>query len=229
MDNVFKSLTKQYTSTITALESVEVGSEKETVLLDAKDLLEELLDYLKSYKWLCKKGSKKKIQVYLESGYDYEVLCKECDITYNKAKSSVNWASSQFKKKIGENTVKLIREGYIDEARSSFYTHSGQVDVDTYISQSGLEILPKAKFDIYSLEDCQTELQILRLLSKAALKRYSRLMDADKMGYLLWLLEGTSKKCDLYRPYLQSLLLEIMTVEELIEIEPEIKAQQNYV
>ena len=229
MDNVFRSLLKQYTSTITALDSVEVGSDRETILLDAKDLLEEIIAYLKSYKWLYKKGSKEKIQVYLESGYDYEVLCEKCNITYDNAKSSVAWAGSQFKKKIGENTIKLIKEGYIDEARSAFYAKSGQVTVESYITPSGLEILPSPKFDIYSLESCKTELQILRLISKATFKKYEDLMDKDKMAYLLWLLEGSSRKSDLYRPFIQAILSDTMTTEELIELEPSIKAQQNYI
>ena len=47
MDNIFKRLTKQYTATITALDSVEKGSEKESVLLESKMLLEEIIIYLK--------------------------------------------------------------------------------------------------------------------------------------------------------------------------------------
>lgn len=229
MDNIFKRLTKQYTATITALDSVEKGSEKESVLLESKMLLEEIIIYLKSYKWLYKKNSKEKMRIFLESGYDYSVLCKEYNITYQNAKAAVNWAGSQFKKKIGENTISLIKDGYINEARSAFYVNSGQVTIETYITQSGLEILPEAKFEVYSLYDCKTELEILKFISKVFMKKCEMLIDKDKMGYVLWLLEGSSKKCDIYRPFLQAVLSDVMTVEELIEIEPNLKMQFNYI
>lgn len=232
MDNIFKSLSKQYSSTVTSLHKLkerDKGGEKELLLLDKKELLEELLDYMKSYKWLYKNNSKSKVQTYIESGFDYEVLCEKCSISYSNAVSSIKWASSQFKKKIGENTLKLIRAELIDEARTTFYVKSGKMSRDSLIIKDGLEILPKAKFDIFSLADCEKELKILRLISKTMLSQYEKIMDKDKMAYLLWLLEGDSKKCDLFRPYLVLLLNNELSAGELIEMEPEIKAQQSLI
>ena len=121
MINNFKSLSKTYASTLQELEYVEQGSDRENTLLLAKQLLEEIIDYLKSYKWLYKQSSKEKIKVWIESGYDYDVLCEQFNISYEGARWSVSWANSQFKKKIGENTIKLIKEGLIEEARAAFY------------------------------------------------------------------------------------------------------------
>lgn len=229
MVSIFKSLSRTYTSTINELKTVANGSDREALLIETKELLDELMDYLKSYDWLHKSTSKEKMKVYLESGFDYDVLCDTFDLSYDNAKMTVSWANGQFKKKIGENTIKLIREGFIDEARSAFYMNSGKINVSMLITSDGLECLPKSKFNIYSLKDCETELKILKLISKTTLQRYMDMMDKEKMAYLLWLLEGQSKKSDLFRPYLLALLNNNLTAEELVELENEIKSQQNYI
>lgn len=227
MINIFKSISRTYTSTLQELELVEQGSDTEFNLLQAKELLEEIVEYMKSYKWLYKGSSKEKIKVWLESGYDYEVLCEKCNIPYANAKMAVSWANGQFKKKIGESTIKLIKEGLIEEARAAFYAGTGKLRVDMFVASDCLEALPKAEYNIYKLADCTNELEILRCISKARLKGYLEVMDEDKMAYVLWLLTGKSKKSDLFRPYLISLLNDDLSADELISMEDDIKRQQE--
>ncbi|MBR3792010.1 MAG: hypothetical protein IKK18_04840 [Clostridia bacterium] len=228
MINNFKSLSKTYASTLQELEYVEQGSDRENTLLLAKQLLEEIIDYLKSYKWLYKQSSKEKIKVWIESGYDYDVLCEQFNISYEGARWSVSWANSQFKKKIGENTIKLIKEGLIEEARAAFYVGTGKLSVDMFVGSDCLDSLPDAKYNIYSLAECENELKILCLFSKARLQKYLEVMDEEKMAYVLWLLTGKSKKSDVFRPYLISMLSDELEAEELIYMEEDIKRQQNY-
>lgn len=227
MINNFKSLSKTYASTLQELEIVEQGSDRENTLLLAKELLEEIIEYLKSYKWLYKKNSKEKIQVWIESGYDYNLLAERFGISYDAAKMAVKWANGQFKKKIGENTLKLIREGLIDEARAAFYMGSGQLKAGAFVCSDCLENLPEPHYNIYPLAECENELKILSIYSKARLEKYLEIMDEDKMAYVLWLLMGKSKKSDVFRPYIISLLNDDLSPDELIYIEDDIKKQQE--
>lgn len=227
MKNYLRSLLNTYTITLQKLEIVETGSDRENTLLLAKDLLEEIIEYLKSYKWLQKKNSKEKIRVWIESGYDYNFLAEKFNISYDAAKMTVKWANGQFKKKIGENTLKLIREGLIDEARAAFYMGSGQLKAGAFVCSDCLENLPEPRYNIYSLEECENELRILSFYSKARLEKYLEVIDEDKMAYVLWLLVGKSKKSDVFRPYIISLLNDDISPDDLIYIEDDIKRQKE--
>lgn len=225
MLTIFKQIAKLYKTITYEQDKVAEDSDRGKELQIAKDLLEEVIEYVDSFDWLKKDKSKEKVQFFLESGEDYDLLCKQYDISKDTAYNTIRWASKQLRDKIGENTVSLIKDGHIEEARAAFYSGIGRLGIEKFVVSDLLEHLPEAKYTTYYLEECKTELTILRNFSLSILKNYLKAMDTKKMAYILFLLEGKSKKSDLYRPYLIQLLEGKIKVDDLIEIGEEIQEE----
>ena len=219
MENIFKALSKEYNA---------VKDKQDEDLIEKKELLVEVVDYVNSMKWLSRTLFKKKITFFIKSGYDYEALCTEFNISYESAKNSVKWASKQLKSKIGEHTVKLIRDGYISEARDAFYVGTGQISRDNLFLSDIARVLPESKFSAaYDLQDCLSELEFLRKISLDYIKKLTKKVDKSKLAYLLSLIEGSSRKATWLRPYIIDMLMGYMKIEELLVMEEKIKEENN--
>ena len=219
MENIFKALSKEYNA---------VKDKQDEDLIEKKELLVEVVDYVNSMKWLSRTPVKKKITFFIKSGYDYEALCTEFNISYESAKNSVKWASKQLKSKIGEHTLKLIRDGYISEARDAFYVGTGQISRDNLFLSDIARVLPESKFSAaYDLQDCLSELEFLRKISLDYIKKLTKKVDKSKLAYLLSLIEGSSRKATWLRPYIIDMLMGYMKIEELLVVEEKIKEENN--
>lgn len=219
MESIFKALLKEYNA---------VKDKQDEDLIEKKELLSEVVDYVNSMKWLSRTPVKKKITFFIKSGYDYEALCTEFNISYESAKNSVKWAAKQLKAKIGEHTVKLIRDGYISEARDAFYVGTGQISRDNLFISDIARVLPESKFSAaYDLQDCLSELEFLRKISLDYIKKLTKKVDKSKLAYLLSLIEGSSRKATWLRPYIIDMLMGYMKIEELLVMEEKIKEENN--
>ena len=220
MESIFKALSREYNA---------VKDKQDENLQNKKELLGELIDYVNSMKWLSRTQAKKKISFFIKSGYDYDVFCDEFNISYESAKNSVKWASKQLKSKIGEDTLQLIRNGYIEEARLAFYTGSGQISRESLFLSDMVDSLPESKYSAaYDLQDCLTELVFLRKISLSYIEKHAKKVDKNKLAYLLSLIEGSSKKAVWLRPYIIDMIMGYMKIEDLLVTEEKIK-EENYI
>lgn len=219
MANIFKRLKNLHNTVTTRLAVCPA----DTDLQESLRLLEEIDAYLRSFVWLRKQRTKDKMLTYLDGCFDYSLLCTEFGITYEQAKNAVHWAATKFENKIGSHTLKLIEQGCIDEARAAFYIGTGQLKLEELVTEQCVVELPEPLYDIFSLAECEQELRVLRLISKATLASYMESVDDEKMAYLMYLLKGNSKKAALFRPYLVALLAGDLNEQDLIEMENDIR------
>ncbi len=218
MESIFKSLSKEHNS---------VKNNPNEAVASKRELLEEIVEYVNSMEWLSRSKTKDKIRFFIKSGYDYEALCNEFNITYEAAKNAVKWASKQLKSKIGRTTVQLIRFGYIEEARVAFYVGIGKISRNNLFISDLNGILPESKYSaIYDLQDCVAELALLRKMSQAYLKKYADKVDGKKMAYLLSLIEGDSRRAMWLRPYIINMIQGYTTLEDLLGMEEKIKKEK---
>ena len=157
MLTIFKQIAKLHKEFAYEQEKVKKDSDRDKELQTIIDLLEEIIEYVDSFDWLKKDKSKEKVQFFLESGEDYDLLCKQYDISKDTAYNTIRWASKQLRDKIGENTVSLIKDGYIEEARAAFYQGTGRLGIEKFVVSELLEHLPEPKYTTYYLEECKTE------------------------------------------------------------------------
>lgn len=223
MANIFKRLWKLHNSTANHLAACSSGSEEEMSYQEDLSLLEEIDEYLYSFVWLKKQQTKEKMRVYLDGCFDYNLLCEQFGISYENAKNSVHWCATQFESKIGWHTLKLIEQGYIEEARAAFYVGTGQLKIEELVTEQCASELPEPQYDIFRLADCEQELKVLRLVSRVTLSEYMSSIDEKKMAYLMYLLKGSTKKGAMYRPYLIALLTGSLHEQDLIAMESEIR------
>ncbi len=227
--NVIKDLIREKNIAENKLNVTPEQTEDYEFLSDKVDLLEEIIEYVKDFKWVKHIDTREKIKFLVESDFDFELYMDRFDVDYNSAKNLAKYCYKLLNQKIGENTLKLIKEGYLTEARGAFYVGVGRVKKEDYIIQSLIDILPESKFTAaLDLEECRNELTVLSNMSIWRLNYYDEKIDKDKMAYVLHLLEGKSKKADLFRPYIISFLQNNLTFEELLEIEEEIRQEQMY-
>ena len=174
-------------------------------------------------------GIKEKVKFFIHSGYDYDSLCNEFNVSYDSARSSIKWASNQLRKKIGQYTLQLIKEDRIADAATAFYIGTGKIKKDDYIIKDLLCELPEEKFSaVLDLKDCRNELVILRNLSTERFNRYLEVMDKKKMAYCIHLIEGSSKKADDYRFYMIKYLMGNISLDDLLSVEEDIKKEKIY-
>ena len=227
MQGIFRKLEKEAVSVRNSLEN---KCDEDAELLEMKkELLDEIVEYVDSYEWLYKSPLKEKVKFFIQSGYDYESLCNEFNVSYDSARSSIKWASNQLRKKIGQYTLQLVKEDRIADAATAFYIGTGKIKKDDYIMKELLSELPEEKFSAaLDLKDCKNELVILRNLSTERFNRYLEVMDKKKMAYCIHLIEGSSKKADDYRFYMIKYLMGNISLDDLFSVEEDIKKEKIY-
>lgn len=161
---------------------------------EQKELIQEIGGYTKSFSWLTHKRTKERARVFTKSRYNYKIMCKELGISYDVAKSSISYINGELKKSIGENTLELILEGKVEDARLIFNFRSGKTKINDYIIDSALVALSDAKFSAISLSDCLVELRYLQVFSRALQKRWLEQIDKEKIGYIRYILETDNTK-----------------------------------
>lgn len=227
MRSVFKSLLSGRKALQAKIDKFNEKTDRET-REDANAglaLYNELIDYMHTYEWLKKDSSKEKMKVYIESGFDYEVLMGKFNLSYDNAKTTVKWATKQFRQKIGENTVSLLQQGFPYEARASYETHTGKLKMENLIMSDLVDALPDEEYFPYSLEECKYELRVLYQYSKKKMESVIGKADLKKLAYIRHLIEGSSKRAELFRPYMFDVLEGLTSIDEIIEWEEDIKNQ----
>ncbi len=223
LNGPYKILETEQLKTEKELDKANIGKEREDFLIDKSNLIFEIFQYINSFSWLKRAGTIEKIKFFIDSGYDYPLLCKEFGISDSTARNCVSWSYKKLRDRIGENTVSLIQQDRIEDARLSFDMAIGKIQPKDLLVSDFIKVIPKEKFHAgISLEDCRTELKIMQYYSAYRLEDLYKRSDGEKMEYILHLLVGTSKKADLFRKYLVDMLKGNMSVDELISLEDDI-------
>ena len=131
-----------------------------------KDLLDDVVKYVNSYEWLKHSETIERLKFFLRSKYSYKEYCKQYDVSYESAKVSISYANQKLLDKIGSNTLDLITEGRIEEARATFYFRTGQLKLRNYVLDSALAEVPDAEYMTINIDECEKELLFLRYYSQ---------------------------------------------------------------
>lgn len=163
-------------------------------IMEQKDLITEIGEFTRSFGWLSHERTKERARVFTKSRFDYAIMCKELNISYDVAKSSISYINSELKKNIGENTLELLLDGKVEEAKLIFYFCSGKSKVSDYILDSAVQGLPDANFMTINLSECGNELKYLQLYSRVMFNKWLKVIDKDKMAYIRYILETDNPK-----------------------------------
>ncbi len=221
---MYKTLDNEMVKTKKELNGCIESDSRRNLLENKLELLNEISKYIKSFAWLKRKTTIDRVRFFINSGYDYTLLCQEFNISETTARNSVNWSYRKLRAAIGENTLSLVKQDRIQDAKTAFYVSIGKIKLSDFLMKDLLDILPDGKFHAgISLEDCRNELLFLQSFSTQRLEKIYGYSDDEKLEYLLHILSGSSKKADTFRVYLIGLLCGKLTVDEFMNKEQEFR------
>ena len=192
-------------------------------------LLQEIVDYIKTYQWVKQQSVKEKVKTYLTNDYDYTIVCDVHKVSYDAARQTIKWACDQLEKKIGRNTILDLKENDIEGARASFYISMGKIKVKDLLLSELAEQLPDPQYGVFDLSDCTNELKILHMMSAARLDYFMGKIDMAKLAYVMYLLYGHSEVADYYRPYLIELMQNKISVNDMLDTAKPFEQDNPYV
>ncbi len=218
---IFKKLEDAYKAIVIELKKEEKKKEfkdsnRINLLQKQRDLIQEILDYINTFKWLKHEETIERIKFFLKSKYSYQEFCNHFKITYEAAKVCISYANQKAIEKVGRNTIDLILEGRVEEARATFYFRTGQLKLRNYVIDSALSEIPNPQHMTVDIEDCKKELSFLRLYSQALIDSRVELLDKEKLAYIRYILEGDNPKLSEQRLLLMKLLSCQIKVEDFI-------------
>lgn len=167
-------------------------------------LLGEIVEYVNDCEWL-RIDAAARYKYHLENGRTALIKkeLEEMGITahdenyeemYEKREKTIkvviSEANKRLKSKLGNETLRLIREGQIADAKASFYLASGRAKLTDYIDEMVLDGLPSADSKVkyrYSMMDCMTQIDYLHSHSKFKLEQDKQkvIEDEEKMAWVL--------------------------------------------
>ena len=219
---IFRKLENAYKAVYIELKNEEKKKEHKDVLRvgelqKQKGLLQDILNYVNSFCWLKHKETIERIKFFLKNKYSYSEFCNYFGVTYEAAKVCISYANQKCVEKIGKNTIDLILEGKIDEARATFYFRTGQLKLRNYVLDSALAEVPDAEYMTINIDECEKELLFLRYYSQALLEARSEDLDKDKLAYLRYIIEGDNPKLSEMRLKILDTINGKMKVRDFIE------------
>lgn len=168
--------------------SSKYEQEVKDIIKEQKKLIEEMVEYVRSFDWIKHEKTKERVRVYTKARFDYSIMCEQLDIPYDAAKSTISYINSELKKKLGETTLNLLMEGRVEDARLIFYFSSKKMRVDDFMLDCSMKAVPEPSFMTLSLSECAKELRYLQAFSKAHFEKWQNVIDKDKMAYIQYIM-----------------------------------------
>lgn len=203
LDDGIVSLTQR----LRELEEDDSTQQTEYVLLNKKlRALNEILEYVNSYKWVCHKNIIEKLKFCRGCGFDYDLIKKELDMTNSSLKSFMYRVNKALNSKIGENTISMILSDSDkwSDGVMQFRILSGTYKLDDVLFKECYEDLPEKKFTTYSIKECLPEIKYIYTYSNIAKQRAKASLDEDKLAFIRYILESETER---YREEQKNLML----------------------
>ena len=156
--------------------------------------------YLKSYVldmgFLRNAKTKRRLQCYIESNFNYEDAVKRLnqesdDVSYDALKSTICHVNTLLKNQFGDvcRIIKNPDEQNIEYLIKSIQLNKGKVELSSELSKYVDETFNKK----YDLESCKNELLFAMLFCKPSIERMIENLDKNKLRYLCTLLSYPMK------------------------------------
>ncbi len=193
-------------------------------------LLEEIRNYffsvvnddehIKDYNiFIKKKAAKEKVKYVMLSlertgRCNYKEIADQLNLDKESLKNTIYYISNETKNVIGQDTLSLIKDGYIETARFQFYQGLGINDVYKEFPDGVLDLLPDINKNIrIDTNDCMNELKLVKALTKQSITKLIKKVDEEKLSHLLFVIFNDD---DLYK-HEQKILIDCLTNQKSIK------------
>lgn len=157
--------------------------------------LKEILEYVKSYRWLTRRDAIAKVKGVLKADFNYKQVSDLTGVTVSSLQVSMSNASKLLEAKIGDTTIDLILNGEVEVAMVQFHTGTGAVDLSSLLISGVSDMLPPSENSIYvSVSECQRELEFLRSLTLEYVGKTLSALASDKLSLIRYILSCTDSR-----------------------------------
>lgn len=171
-------------------------SSNDDISLETKQLcaLREIFHYVKNERWISQERSKRKALVFLKNHCSYEKTRDELNASSkNSLEVSLSYLSKKLEAKIGKNTIELIMEGRLDEARIQFETGTGKLNPRGYLIEGFTNLLPPPVHSHSTLLTCEREIKLLLAFTLNHLTGLAAKYNQENLSYLMYVLTSTDR------------------------------------
>ena len=94
-DNLLRYTLQVYNAVNTELDNVDSDdTEALRMLISQKKLLDEIVEYINSFKYISHRETKERVRVYIESNCNYDTMCDVLGVSKDCAKSSISYINN---------------------------------------------------------------------------------------------------------------------------------------
>lgn len=164
--------------------------------LETKQLcaLREIFYYIKNESWVSQERTRRKAIIFLKHHCSYEKTRDELNASSkNSIEVSMSTLSKRLEAKIGSNTIDLILEGKIDEAKIQFQACTGMLNPKDYVIEGLIDLLPPPVHSHTTLSKCEKELKLLLVFTQNHLTELAAKYNQENLSYLMYVLTSTDR------------------------------------
>lgn len=214
---VFKKLDSAYRVAKTARDNYPSGSQSRNLEEEKIKAFLKIRDYIYSFAWMKRRDAIDKIKAVINKKFNYSEVAEVLGVTVESLQVTMSNASKAVEAKIGENTIKLISEGRLDEALLQYQVGVGEISLENHVLSDVLEVYPKSQNSLYTrIEECKEELDFLRLYSKSMMHERMGRLDADRLAFIRYILTNPDGRYVMYRRLLIEYMLGYIDYDYLV-------------
>lgn len=173
-----------------------------------------MLRYLSSIKTYIVKGDwarktvREKLQYWVNSNYNYQLVAQKYNTDVNSIKVMVSRADAALRKILSE-PVGLIVNNHIMDGWIIYCINTKQADVCALFGRPlSMDFPTPCISSGYNLTECKAEIKFLRMYNYHTIAEQQKLLDSDKLAYLLALCSNSDVE---YREEQKKLVGEILS------------------
>ena len=182
--------------------------------------LTEINEYVSTYEWAGHEKNREKLRMIRESGFDYDFIRSELNMSSDALKSFLYRNNQKLEKYIGETTLDLImsKNNTVGYGLMNFRLSAGIYKPEDIFMPYCYERFPEGKFDFIKLFESEPELRFLYTYSKVGFEEALANIDMTKLSALLYILKNPNieKYREEQKDFIQVLLGINMTFEDYL-------------
>lgn len=138
-----------------------------------------------------RESSRQKVQVYWESGCNFDIALEKLDTNYNVLKGAIARDSRLLYDELGSSILDFLKDGKPVDAHIEFVVRTKSLILSDIIPTDIVPLLPNPAYGLnINIEDCIQELKILKAISYLAIRDLINKADKDKMAHILAIMKG---------------------------------------
>lgn len=189
-------------------------------------LLDEILGYVASLRWVARSESKSRMKVLIETGYNYETTAKIFNVSVHSVRAMASYTLGNLEKKIGKDTIDILMKGEIDKAELQFRIGTGSFVINEIFVKGVYRLIPEGrKQGNMNLLECLEELEYLKSLTILEIRKKLDTLKSERFEHIIGILESSDSRYVYEKAIIYKYLNDNMNGSRLKELLEELEGE----